>query len=428
LKFGEPFAVSLEPIDQMPGARPARLTASAGRRIRDIQVLRGIAVIGTVAAHSFMHIPSPFTNPGWLGVMLFFVISGFVVSMSLDKDEWRSGRFLARRAFRLVPVLALYILLATAAQLAFEGIHGWPFGRESSEFVLSNSVIGLLGLQSISLLFDSHVPIVYEHLWSLSVEDIFYASIALVIGIGIVGFGGDVKRRLGTLAAMLALLSFGMGVWWGVGVYFQLPGPLNFGLRYNGAVGINLARFIVLWHMEFLFAGVALFCLAGAPRMRPQWITWPLLIIPFVVEAFRPGVSGSVVTHCYMHVITLPTALICFTALLWLVGNGVKMPMPGLLRSALAWVGDRSYSLYLSHLLVICFVWLWAEQFDLNLVAQIQKFDLVIFVIALSVGLVISDLVYQWIEKPMIEIGRNVFSARPAAAQDRPFGPKWTIS
>jgi len=76
-------------------------------RSDEIQVLRGIAILLVLIVHwslgtqIFQWIG--LINPGWIGVELFFVISGFVVIRSFERSDFDLGRFVAARTFRLYP-------------------------------------------------------------------------------------------------------------------------------------------------------------------------------------------------------------------------------------------------------------------------------------------------------------------------------------
>ena len=85
-----------------------------------IQVLRGAAIVLVLLEHAPLTravvslFPYPIWVPGWLGVDLFFVISGYVITRSLARDRFEPLAFLVRRVFRLTPCLAL-LLAANAA-------------------------------------------------------------------------------------------------------------------------------------------------------------------------------------------------------------------------------------------------------------------------------------------------------------------------
>src|SRR6185437_728119 len=90
------------------------------QRQREIDFLRGIAIILVLFRH---HALFSFTvKMGWIGVDLFFVLSGFLISNMLFKELKKTGKinagnFLIRRAFKIYPVFYAFIILTIATQL-----------------------------------------------------------------------------------------------------------------------------------------------------------------------------------------------------------------------------------------------------------------------------------------------------------------------
>jgi peptidoglycan/LPS O-acetylase OafA/YrhL len=102
------------------------LTPPRARRL-DVQGLRAVAVLMVIAYHAGVPLPG-----GFVGVDVFFVISGFVITLMLLAEHARTGRlrlrrFYLRRFRRLTPALALMVLVATAASVLLLA----PFGTHS---------------------------------------------------------------------------------------------------------------------------------------------------------------------------------------------------------------------------------------------------------------------------------------------------------
>lgn len=139
----------------------------------DIDGLRAVAVLAVIAAH----LPEKFLPSGFLGVDVFFAISGFVVTGSiLGQPRTELGQlylsFLARRVRRLLPALALCVAVTGSVVLATD-----PFPRHSVETGLS----ALFGFANVALYFfeldyfaPSSVFNAFTHTWSLGVEEQFY--------------------------------------------------------------------------------------------------------------------------------------------------------------------------------------------------------------------------------------------------------------
>lgn len=192
--------------------------AKAKKHFRaDIQGLRALAVVLVVAYHAGLSIPNVVeVGGGFVGVDMFFVISGFVVGGVLFRDiaqynRIRLKRFFSRRARRLLP--ALGVMLAVTLLVSFfvipldsAEIVGWSaLGAAlfSANFVLYTQAVDYFGS-------SSHLnPLV--HTWSLSVEEQFYVVLVLAFAASLV-----VARRLKlrpqpillTVAVLLLIASF----------------------------------------------------------------------------------------------------------------------------------------------------------------------------------------------------------------------------
>ena len=84
-------------------------------RIRDLDFLRGLAIIGVLLRHSAFE--NIFARAGWAGVDLFFVLSGFLVSGLLFREykktgTVRIGRFLIRRGFKIYPTFYIFLIVS----------------------------------------------------------------------------------------------------------------------------------------------------------------------------------------------------------------------------------------------------------------------------------------------------------------------------
>lgn len=90
-------------------------STKAAPKIGDIQVLRGVAILLVLGYHLslsrtlFELMPIKLVVPGWVGVELFFVISGLVVTQSVLRTRPTAGVFLLKRAFRLFPAILLFL-------------------------------------------------------------------------------------------------------------------------------------------------------------------------------------------------------------------------------------------------------------------------------------------------------------------------------
>jgi peptidoglycan/LPS O-acetylase OafA/YrhL len=139
----------------------------------DIDGLRAIAVLAVIASH----LPEKFLPSGFLGVDVFFAISGFVVTASLlGQRRTRLSQlyenFLARRVKRLMPALTLCVAVTGFVVLATD-----PFPRHS----IQTGLAALFGFGNVVLFFfeldyfsPSSIFNAFTHTWSLGVEEQFY--------------------------------------------------------------------------------------------------------------------------------------------------------------------------------------------------------------------------------------------------------------
>ena len=188
----------------------------------DIDGLRAIAVIGVVLFHAGLGV-----GGGFVGVDVFFVISGFLITSlilrDLDRGSFSIVDFWERRARRIFPALAVVVIVTLIA--------GWflmlPFGFQ----VLGQSAVALTVFASnmqfwrTSGYFD---PAAEEnpllHTWSLSVEEQFYLVVPLLL---LLVFALRFQRRLGLILGVGVVASFLVSVYWvdrdPKGAFYLLP-------------------------------------------------------------------------------------------------------------------------------------------------------------------------------------------------------------
>jgi len=174
---------------------------------RDIEGLRALAVISVLINHAF-----PNALPGgFVGVDIFFVISGYLIGRHLLQDI-QAGRlsilgFYAKRARRIFPALALVLISVWGA--------GWLF--------LSAPEFSTLGQQIVASAFFSNNILLWSesgyfdiaaldkpllHLWSLGIEEQFYLLVPAMLWLGSKGAAGSVRwvARLGALSLLATIV------------------------------------------------------------------------------------------------------------------------------------------------------------------------------------------------------------------------------
>ena len=138
-------------------------------RLDGLDVLRGAAVGAVLLGHSW---PGIFQGAGIVGVIVFFVLSGYLITGVLLKDveghrKIRYGRFYAHRAFRLLPALMFFLGVYAIVELTADVL------GDRSKGIIGYTVLAGFGyLKDLPLPFD--VSLAIGPLWTLAVEEQFY--------------------------------------------------------------------------------------------------------------------------------------------------------------------------------------------------------------------------------------------------------------
>jgi len=192
------------PITPIGKVQPGRTGASRGYFRTDVEGLRAIAVLAVVAFHASV----PGLDGGFVGVDVFFVISGFLITNLLLREVQSTGRidirsFFARRARRIIPAAAVVLLATTAAAILLQPLLGlYNTTREvlASGLFLANWHFLSVGTDYFAA--ETVSPVL--HYWSLAVEEQFYIVWPfLIIG------AYALARRMPLLGARIMLLALG---------------------------------------------------------------------------------------------------------------------------------------------------------------------------------------------------------------------------
>lgn len=180
---------------------------------RDIEGLRAVAVVAVILYHAhFLGL-----RGGFVGVDVFFVISGFLITTLLVNEHARTGRvsfarFYARRARRLLPASAVVIVgTVIAGSYWLEPLRLRDLGTDavaSSTFVANFVFAG----RDTDYLQSTLPPSALQHFWSLSVEEQFYMVWPALLALLLWRRGRSVRRAtIGILVVVAS--SFAVGVW-----------------------------------------------------------------------------------------------------------------------------------------------------------------------------------------------------------------------
>ncbi|MET0673513.1 MAG: acyltransferase family protein [Microbacterium pygmaeum] len=201
--------VRREPRDRSPEhAEPSRF-------IPHVQGLRAIAVLAVVLYHFW---PARFSG-GYVGVDVFFVISGFLITAHLMREVTatgtvRLGQFWARRARRLLPASLLVLLFCALVAMSPYLTPTSALPNEIREIIASTFYVEnwYLALNSADYLNHSGDPTTVQHYWSLSLEEQFYLMWPLIMllaaWIGVKYFRGSRRRAIIVALGVVSAASF----------------------------------------------------------------------------------------------------------------------------------------------------------------------------------------------------------------------------
>jgi len=360
-------------------------TAKATRLV-EVDALRGLAAMAVVLFHFTRRFAELYPghgepllrfNTGHYGVNLFFIISGFVIFMTLERTQ-RPMDFVVSRFSRLFPSY----WLAIALTFGVTHLLGLPGKLVDASTALAN-VIMVHGL-----FWVPHVDGVY---WTLEVEMLFYCGMFLLYRL----------QRLGSVHMALAGLLLLRVVYWVLEHHF----------------GINLPwmiyRLLILQYIPWFALGISVYLLtrqkSGEMDCRAALATTP------PASSLRGRRPWQSIPPAYVTAILALVALvICdgvgLAALALIFATAVFLAASGhfaLLRlKPCVWLGTISYPLYLVHENIG-----WAVMLQLSAVGL--NINLVIGV-ALVLVLILASAVTRWVEQPAMQWIRSRYKQRLA--------------
>ena len=315
---------------------PAR-TGKPSKFRPDIQGIRTIAVLSVLLYHAGL----PWLPGGFVGVDIFFVVSGFLITGGIVKELQEHGRFslkdfYIRRMARILPAATVTLVATVAATWLLLPETRWgQIGREAFASGLY-FVNWLFAESAVDYLAQDQAPSPLQHFWSLAVEEQFYIVWPLLLMlVAWLALRSKVGLRKGLFTA-LALIAVPSFAW---SIYYTNANP-------GGAYFVTTTR---MWELA-VGAGLAiLMSKSHAPsKLLASVVGWSGLA---AVLAAAVIFTGALPFPSYTALLpVLGTA-----ALIW--GGQVADSGPARLLSLapMVWVGGISYSLYLWHcpLLVI---------------------------------------------------------------------------
>ncbi len=299
----------------------------------DVEGLRAVAVTLVV----FVHYGVPRFGGGYVGVDVFFVISGFVITGLLLRERSGTGRtslmdFYARRSRRILPAALLVILVMVAATFA---VSGPRFGAEAAGEGRWAAAFAF----NFRYFFPSWNPFpVFGNFWSLAVEEQFYIVYpALFLLMARVRRGPSFRVRLAVGLVVVIVVSYTLSI-------------VQTGTDQGWAFVSPVTR---AWELALgALIAVATPWLSGIPKWVAAVATWAgmglvlgsaLLFTPLTSTAFGPLTNGFPGWRVAVPVIGAGMIVVGGTVVpRWGVESVIGT-------APFRWLGRRSYSLYLWH-------------------------------------------------------------------------------
>ena len=346
------------------------------RNRKDIQVLRAFALIGVL----FFHLGPKWFPNGYLGVDMFFVISGFLLASKIRKIGSREltkhaartelSNFLKRRFSRLAPALGFSVALGLVVTLIAAPIS--EHSRFSTQAILGLFFLGNLGAQQFDSNYFNPNPSLFLHFWSLGVE--FQLYVLFAIGSFIWG-RYRIHLKANRIILLLSALSILPVILMQFADSFLSSGQI---IDLNSFVFYSpLTRF---WEFS---AGVLAAEITKGYAIGTKHIFGLKYLLAFtlvIVLVLPIGLSSGIATILIV---------VCAAFLVRLDYRESYIPS-----RLLVWIGDRSYSIYLVHFPVV-YLCKYSPLSELGPTLTHQF----LLLACIPLSIIIGALVYQFVEK-----------------------------
>lgn len=348
--------------------------------------LRGLAVVLVVLFHADV----TWMSGGFLGVSVFFTLSGYLITSLLLTEHERHGRidlraFWSRRLRRLAPasLAVIVIVVALASWLSTASEASRIKGDAVSAALYVSNWRFIVAEHSYADLFSAPSPLL--HIWSLSIEEQLYVVVPVLV-VGLLALGWS-RHRLGAVLVVLAVASTITGI---------------------AVSGIDRVYYGTDTRAAELLLGAVLACFVGdrlttsvsARTTRAVAIAGPLALAGVIVLSVVSDTDSAWIAGGGLPAFALLSVILVVASV---VAGPVRQFMSW---SPLGGLGRISYGIYLVHWPV--FVFLTEDRLGFGGVGRI--------VVCVLITLVVAQMSHRWFELPIRDRRRLVDARRALAA------------
>lgn len=377
------------------GASQTRLLTS-GHRLLSLDVLRAVAIILVLFNHMYDPPRSMVEvmrkgfvllgHVGWIGVDLFFVLSGFLVSGLIFREHIRTrqfqmGNFYIRRGLKIYP--SLYFLVFVSILVQTNVFNDPPPLRD---------ILGDL------FFVQNYVGAVWGHTWSLAVEEHFYILLPPILMFLAVSYKNTTNpfRLIPAFFLLVAVVELGLRIYMNLN-YSYKAGTHMFPshLRFDSLLfGVLISYFYHYHHQSFID-------FVKKWRLPAFLVVFVLLAPLLILPKSHPLVSSVGLTLIFM---------LAGTTMSWLLT--IRFPK-NWFTSAAGYIGLHSYSIYLWHYAII--FWLMGPMQKAGFSWPV--YTVVYFIVSIAAGIVMAKSV----EFPVLYLRDRWF---PAGRRHKKFSPR----
>lgn len=380
------------------------------RQVKALDGVRGLAVLAVVIYHFFGDI----LPGGYLGVDMFFVLSGFLITSLLVREFRVNGRislrdFWLRRFRRILPAAVVVLVICTAVVSAIGG--DLAVGIRQQFFGTLFFVNNWTQIATSQSYFAENEVQVFAHYWSLAVEEQFYLIWPLLM-LAVFVLCRRYPRRVPIAVAAVLAIASGIAM-----ALIYTPGEDPTRVYYGTDT-----------HAFGLLIGATLSLLVTSTQRDPRADSWPTGGKSISTLA---GVVGVIATVGFLAQLFLMASDLDITYRGGLASTSVlgALMIWGVLHESaplqllfanrvMRWLGQRSFSLYLWHWPLIMIL---KALFDAD---PAKDRSVLLGIICLPLSFLLAEITYQYVENPLRRAGfkktwENYLSARPSLQEIR---------